>query len=98
MSSLIVQYTRTYNIENRRATFLESNEAARLYFLHLLLGKSCSFSEIGLSVKLKNMKVRHASRSLTRKLDIQEHKNVKVCVQVQEGSNCLFEHGKMGSR
>jgi len=40
MSSFIVEYTRTYNIENRRATFLESNEAARLYLLHLLLGKS----------------------------------------------------------
>jgi len=50
MSSFIVEYTRTYNIENRRATFLESNEAARLYLLHLLLGKSWSFSEIGLSV------------------------------------------------
>ena len=44
----------TYNIENRRATFLESKEAARLYFLHLLLGMSCTFSATDLSVNLQH--------------------------------------------
>lgn len=83
MSSFIVQYTITYNIENRRATFLESNEAARLYLLHLLLGKSCSFSETALSVQVQNLKV-NASRSPT--YSIVEHKIVTVRVQLQ-GSN-----------
>ena len=32
--------SRTYKIEKRITIFLESNEAARLYFLHLLLGVS----------------------------------------------------------
>lgn len=31
---------RTYKIEKRRTTFLESNDAARLHFLHLLFGVS----------------------------------------------------------
>ena len=67
----------------RSKTFLESNEAARLYLLHLLLGKSCSFSETALSVQVQNLKV-NASRSPT--YSIVEHKIVTVRVQLQ-GSN-----------
>lgn len=52
-SSFTAQSDRTYNIENRRATFLEPNEAERLYLLHLLLGISCIFSVTGLSENLQ---------------------------------------------
>lgn len=43
-----------YKIENRRTTFLESNEAARLYLLHLFVGASCVLSVGDLSAKTQS--------------------------------------------
>lgn len=39
----------TYKMENRMTIFLESNEAARLYLLHLFVGASWHLSETALS-------------------------------------------------
>lgn len=94
MSNVTVQSAGTYNIENRRATFLESNEVERLYLLHLLLGRSCNFSVTGLSVNLQNTKIKNVSKSPTYwVLDTK----LQVQVQVKEEGNWLFNYDKMNS-
>lgn len=47
-----VELSITYKMENMMTIFLESNEAARLYLLHLFVGASWHLSEIALSANI----------------------------------------------
>lgn len=47
---------KAYRMEKRKTIFLESNEAARLYLLHLLFDESWNFSVTGFSVTSKKQR------------------------------------------